>query len=126
MNDLIDVIIFEHPSKEIQYRFTISEFRDVTYLSIREWYKDYLGHFAPSNNGITLPYTLHTCSGLFSALTLLLAEAETLEQVKSDQDFLKSLQVQAELYAEVSKLIGSSPYEVEKLNDGEVIIRCKS
>ena len=79
--DLIETVILENDAKGIQYRFTISEFRDVTYIGIREWYQDFDGEFAPSNNGMTLPYSLHTTSRLYGALTSILSDAEVLDAV---------------------------------------------
>lgn len=130
MNDLIDVVIFENPAKDIQYRFSISEFRGVTYLSIREWYKDFEGHFAPSNNGITVPYLLHTCSGLFNAFVTTLSKAEVLTEVAYSNEYVTMLQEQAELYAKVSKLIGAGPYYIDHIDGdpttgGSVQITCQ-
>lgn len=79
--DLIEVIILENMDKGTQYRFTISEFRDMTYIGIREWYLAFDGEFAPSTNGVTLPYNLHTTSRLYSALSGVLSEAEVLDEV---------------------------------------------
>lgn len=78
---MIETIILENPDKGIQYRFTISEFRDKTYIGIREWYLDWEGDYAPTNNGLTLPYSLHTTARLYSAFTEILSDAEVLDEV---------------------------------------------
>jgi len=124
MTDLINVIIFEDTAKQKQYRFTVSEFLGTNYLSIREWYKDYDGNFAASNNGVTLPYLLHTCSGLFNALSVTLSKAETLDKVSLDQEFLADLYKQAELYTKLSNLICLDNITITKIDETTVEIKC--
>lgn len=80
----------ENTKKGIQYRFTISEFRDNLYIGIREWYQSFEGDFAPTNNGVTMPYELHTTARLYSALSEVLSEAEVLAEVrKHDEELSK-------------------------------------
>jgi len=50
------------------------------YVGIREWYVDFEGEFAPTNNGVTLPYELHTTSRLYQAFTDILSDAEVLKE----------------------------------------------
>ena len=68
-------------NKGIQYRFTISEFRNNNYIGVRHWIQDYEGDFIPTKNGFTMPYTLHTTSGLLKSLMAVLAKAEVLNEV---------------------------------------------
>jgi hypothetical protein len=82
--DLENSIILENKAKGIQYRFTISSFRGKDYIGIREWYMDFEGEYAPSKNGITMPYNLHTTSRLYSSLADVLSKAEVLEEVKKE------------------------------------------
>lgn len=42
---------------------------------------DFDGDFAPTNNGVTMPYELHTTSRLYSALADILSNAEVLAEV---------------------------------------------
>mgnify|MGYP006143746255 FL=1 len=79
--DVAEHIIIENEAKGIQYRFTISTFRDKTYMGIREWYMNFEGEYAPSKNGVTLPYSLHTTSRLYNALKSTLSTAEVLDEV---------------------------------------------
>jgi len=79
--DLLETVLLDNPKKGIQYRLTISEFRDVTYIGIREWYEGFEGDYLPSKNGVTLPYTLHTTSRLYTALKDILSDAEVLDAV---------------------------------------------
>lgn len=104
-SDLLSVVLFDDIEKGKQYRLSISEFRRVNYLSIREWYLSFDGSFAPTTNGVTVPYTLHTASRMFNALKVLLSDAETLETVReSDVTFseLSSISV----LSEVMKTLG--------------------
>lgn len=77
--DLLETVLLEKGG--VQYRLSVTEFRDVKYLSIREWYMSFEEEWAPTNNGFTVPYTLSTVSMLFNSLTLLLSEAETLDMI---------------------------------------------
>ena len=104
--DLIDVIIGEHPEKGVQYRLSVTEFRDEKYLSIREWYADYDNKFSPSNNGFTVLYGLSTVSSLFHALKTLLSQAETLETVRLDETFIETLFRKAQFTDRISKETG--------------------
>lgn len=87
-NDIIDEVVFDNPAKGLQYRFTVSEFRDAHYLSIREWILGWEGEWVPTKNGMTFPYSLHVVSGLFKAFCGVLSKAEVittiLEKLKSD------------------------------------------
>lgn len=104
VDDLLTFIIGENIEKMVQYRLSISKFYNTHYFSIREWYVDFEGNYSPSNNGLTIPYTLHTASAFFNALVSLLSEAETLGEVKSVGNLL--LAQQAELYQKVSQELG--------------------
>jgi len=42
---------------------------------------DFEGEYAPSNNGVTLPYNLHVTSRLYKSFTGMLSDAEVLDQV---------------------------------------------
>lgn len=102
--DLLEVVLLEY--KDRQYRLGITSFRGQTYLSVREWYQDFEGNFAPSNNGFIMPYTLHSTAALYKGLDTVLAKAETLTDVKESK--LEELVKQTELFALVSKELGIS------------------
>lgn len=74
--DLIEATLIERDG--VQYRFSVTEFRDVQYLSIREWYLDFDEEWMPSRNGFTMPYTIDSTAKMFSGLVSLLSEAEML------------------------------------------------
>lgn len=109
--DLLDIVILENPSKGIQYRLAISEFRGTLYLGVREWYADFENRFSPTSNGFSMPYTLHSSSALFQALKTLLSQAETLEEVKENKDFQEALIKRAELADQIS-LVTAVPVEI--------------
>ncbi len=88
-----NTIIMDNPAKGTQYRFAISEFRDVYYIGVREWYEDFDGEYAPSNNGFTMPYHLHSVRRLFSALCSVLSKGEVLKElldlgILPDEDYI--------------------------------------
>lgn len=103
-DDQLDVVIGELPEKGVQYRLSISEFREVYYLSVREWYAAYENTFAPSNNGFTMPYNMATVNMLYKALQVLLSEAEVLPDVVENKTHLLDLMRKASLVNELSKI----------------------
>jgi hypothetical protein len=78
--DLLDVVLLERDG--VQYRLSISEFRESYYLSIREWYLDFEEEWKPSRNGFSMPYNLNSTARLFHSLESLLSQAEVLEEIK--------------------------------------------
>ena len=90
--DILDVVILDNPSKGVQYRLTVSEFRESLYMGVREWYASFDNCFAPSNNGFNMPYTLHSTSALFLALSTLLSRAEIKEEVLQHEPFIAKTQ----------------------------------
>lgn len=79
--DVLEVNLLEDELKGVLYKLTITEFRNKNYLSIRQWYLDFEGEYAPTRNGFTVPYTLDTTVALFDSLSELLSDAEVLETV---------------------------------------------
>jgi hypothetical protein len=79
--DLLEVILLEDTNKGILYKLCVTEFRDVKYFSIRQWYMGFEGEWEPSNNGFTMPYTLDSTKATFDALVLLLSKAEVLDSI---------------------------------------------
>ena len=79
--DLIEVPFLIDENKGILYKLCVTEFRDKNYLSIRQWYLNFEGEWAPTKNGFTTLYTLDTVSALFNGLAELLSKAEVLETV---------------------------------------------
>jgi len=77
--DKLEVELFKNDEKGILYKLSVTEFRGKSYLSVREWYLDFEGVYAPTKNGFTVPYTLDTTLALFEALVDLLSKAEVLE-----------------------------------------------
>ena len=63
-------------SPETQIRLTINEFRDVEYISLREYYRDFDEEWQPSNKGITIPLTIPVTQELFKGLVEILSLAE--------------------------------------------------
>ena len=116
-DDLLEVVIGELPERGVQYRLAISEFREVYYLSVREWYAAYENTFAPSNNGFTMPYNMSSVNMLYKALQVLLSEAEVLPEVIEDKTHILDLMKKASLANELSK-ISAIPVDIllEKIN----------
>ena len=114
--DVLSVMLYSDEYKQV--KLTITEFRGENYLAVREWYKDFDEKFYPSNNGVTLPYTLDTTSKLFHSLKSLLSEAETLSEV--DKTPL-SLGKELKLLHEIQAFLGSTDIEVTFSESGATL-----
>ena len=84
--ELMDEVIWIDEKKGIQYRYSISEFRDNYYMGIRKWIQDFEGEWVPTKAGVTLPYNLETTSNLFQAFCKILSRAEVLHEVAQHSD----------------------------------------
>lgn len=60
-----------------QLRLTISRFKGVEYLSLREYFLDFEGDWCPTKKGLTTPLDLDTVTNLFVGLAEVLSLAET-------------------------------------------------
>ena len=127
--DLLDVVILDNPAKGVQYRLTISEFRESLYIGVREWYASFDNCFAPSNNGFSMPYNLHSSAALYHALTAILTQAETLAEVRDNNPHISktacldslSLKTAIPLHILMQKLQDA---EIEQKSD-EILIKIK-
>tara|TARA_Y100001938_G_scaffold134347_1_gene194695 strand:- start:117 stop:413 length:297 start_codon:yes stop_codon:yes gene_type:complete len=79
-SDLMDVVLLEKDG--VQYRLSVSEFRESKYLSVREWYMDFEEEWKPSKNGFTMPYNLNSTAALYAGLHSLLSKAEVLHLIE--------------------------------------------
>lgn len=128
-SDLLDVIVYELPEKGLQYRLAVTSFRDVLYLSMREWYMSYDNEFSPSSNGFTIPYTLTSVAGLYKSLSILLSKAEVDKEVSTEKETLESFKKQAAFVSYISKHLAIPLYDLnpekivsmEKTNDSITI-----
>lgn len=67
--------------KDTQVRLSVNEFREVEYLSLRKWYRDFDGEWAPSNEGVNIPLDLNNSKELFRGLLEILSLAESKEMI---------------------------------------------
>lgn len=90
MSDIYSRIILQ--KEDTQIRLTINNFRDVEYISLREYYMDFDEEWQPSNKGITIPLTIVATQELFTGLVeiLSLAESKSIleEHFKETLDYL--------------------------------------
>lgn len=84
---VIERILYNNEEKAFQYRLTVSEFRDITYINIRKYFLDFEGEYLPSNEGATFPLTLDSLSQLMDGLFEILSQAEADEAITN---YLKS------------------------------------
>lgn len=75
-HDVYDRIVHYDPDKDIQVRLGINIFRDVEYLYLRKFYRDFEGDWKPSNEGVTMPLGLNNSRELFAGLLEILSLAE--------------------------------------------------
>ena len=74
-------IIHYDENKDVQVRLSINIFREVEYLHIREYYRDFDGEWAPSNKGIVLELTIDNSKELFAGLLEILSLAESKQAI---------------------------------------------
>jgi hypothetical protein len=70
-------IVYWDEEKDTQVRLGINIFRDVEYLYLRKYYKDFEGEWRPSNNGVNMPLGLENSRELFAGLVEILSLAES-------------------------------------------------
>lgn len=66
----------ENLSEFSQWRLTVSEFREVQYLNIREYFMDFEGEWQPTKKGVSIPLELEFTRNLFNGLKDLVSEGE--------------------------------------------------
>ena len=69
-------VLKENEAEFSQWRLTVSEFREVQYLNIREYFLDFEGEWQPTKKGISVPLELVFTSRLFEGLKELVSEGE--------------------------------------------------
>ena len=70
-------IVYWDEEKDIQVRLGINMFREVEYLFLRKYYKDYEGEWRPSKDGVNMPLGLENSRELFAGLVEILSLAES-------------------------------------------------
>lgn len=89
-HDVMDRIVYYDEIKDVQVRLGINIFRDVEYIYLRKFYRDFEGEWKPSNEGITMPLGLSNSKELFAGLLEILSLAESREMiVEYFEDLLK-------------------------------------
>ena len=74
---LYEKLISENNEKNFQVKLVLSEFRGVTYLSIRKYFLSFDEGFVPSKEGISIPYEMASSYALLDALVDLCSSNET-------------------------------------------------
>ena len=78
MSDVFTKIVHHDLDKEVQIRLTINEFRDVEYLHLRKYYRDFeTEEWVPSKEGVSMPVSFENCRNLFVGLSEILSLAES-------------------------------------------------
>lgn len=83
----LERVLYTNEEKAFQYRLTVSEFKEQTYINIRKYFMDFEGEYIPSKEGATFPLTLESLTQLMDGLFEILSEAEANEAITS---YLKS------------------------------------
>ena len=76
--------IHYNEAKETQVRLTVSTFKGVEYLSVREYYLDFEEVWQPSNKGVSMPLDFNNSRELFVGLTEILSLAESREIIEEN------------------------------------------
>lgn len=75
-------IIFEDFDRHIQVRLCINIFRDVEYLHLRKYYRDFDEIWKPSSEGISMPLDIDNSRNLFEGTAEILSLAESKEIIE--------------------------------------------
>jgi hypothetical protein len=70
-------MVYYDEVKDIQIRLGINEFRDVEYLFLRKYYRDFEGEWKPSKEGVNMPLTIENSKAMFEGLVEMLSLAES-------------------------------------------------
>lgn len=70
-------VVYWDEAKDIQIRVGINIFREVEYLFLRKYYRDFEGDWRPSNEGVNMPLGLENSRELFAGLVEILSLAES-------------------------------------------------
>lgn len=76
-DDVYSRVIYFDEVKDIQVRLGINIFRDVEYLFLRKYYRDFDGEWKPSNEGVNMPLGLENSREMFAGLVEILSLAES-------------------------------------------------
>ena len=80
-NEIYSRIIHYDEVKDMQARVGINLFREVEYLFVRKYYRDFDAQWKPSNEGVNMPLDLNNSKELFAALLEILSLAESKETI---------------------------------------------
>mgnify|MGYP000029415716 FL=1 len=92
--ELFERVISYDSEKLIQVRLTVSTFRGVEYLSLRQYYLDFNEEWKPTPKGISMPLTIENSRELFIGLTEILSLAESKSIIEEEfKDIISDLYV---------------------------------
>lgn len=77
-------VIHHDHEKSIQVRLIINEFRNVEYLQLRKYYRDFDEVWRPSSEGIAMPLDLNNSKELFAGLAEILSLAESKDIIEEN------------------------------------------
>jgi hypothetical protein len=80
-DEIYSRVIHYDEAKDIQVRVGINEFRDVEYLFVRKYYRNFEGEWAASNEGVNMPLDLNNSKELFAGLLEILSLAESKQMI---------------------------------------------
>lgn len=82
MSDEYSRIIHYDEVKQTQVRLTINTFRDVEYLHMRKYYRDFHDEWLPTPEGVSMPLDISNSRELFAGLVEILSLAESKELIE--------------------------------------------
>ena len=82
--EIYSSVIHENTEKDFQIRLTVNQFRDVEYLHIRKYYRDFGGSWTPSKDGVSMPLDFENSRKLLEAIVDILSLAESREIIEEE------------------------------------------
>ena len=80
-DEIYSHIVYYDEVKDIQVRLGVNEFRDVEYLFLRKYYRDFEGDWKPSNEGVNMPLGIENSKEMFVGLLQILSLAESKQAI---------------------------------------------
>lgn len=82
--EIYSTVLHENTDKDFQIRLTVNEFRDVEYLHIRKYFRDFDGTWTPSKDGVSMPLDFNNSRRLLQAVVDILSLAESKEIIEEE------------------------------------------
>ena len=82
--EVYERVIHYDEVKQVQVRLTINTFREIEYLHLRKYYRDFDEEWKPSKEGVAMPLDFTNSKELFIGLVEILSLAESKQVIQDN------------------------------------------